>query len=65
MNNLDLHRGGRGNQNMNHNAVEVARIQSGADVRTTVSEQAPPPLYLMVSPTHTAADHAPKHPKSR
>ncbi|KAJ9612200.1 hypothetical protein H2200_003797 [Cladophialophora chaetospira] len=34
--NDDLHRGGRANQNMNHNAVDVARIQSGADVRTTI-----------------------------
>ncbi|KAI1617806.1 RNA recognition motif 2-domain-containing protein [Exophiala viscosa] len=28
--------GRRGNQNGNHNAVDIARIQSGADVRTTI-----------------------------
>lgn len=34
--NDDLALGRRPNQNMNHNAVDVARIQSGLDVRTTV-----------------------------
>ena len=29
-------RGTRANQNMNHNAVDIARIQAGIDVRTTV-----------------------------
>ncbi|ETI23324.1 hypothetical protein G647_05124 [Cladophialophora carrionii CBS 160.54] len=31
-----LHRGRRVAQNMNHNAVDVARIQAGLDVRTTI-----------------------------
>ena len=30
------HRGRRVNQNMNHNAVDIGRIQAGIDVRTTV-----------------------------
>lgn len=34
----DPPRGGRRvNQNMNHNAVDIGRIQAGVDVRTTVS----------------------------
>ena len=35
-----LRNGRRVNQNGNHNAVDIARIQAGIDVRTTVSSLA-------------------------
>lgn len=44
-----LRNGRRGNQNGNHNAVDIARIQTGADVRTTVSYLRCLPCLLLTS----------------
>ena len=56
-----LHHGRRLNQNMNHNAVDIARIQAGLDVRTTVGFSFP---ICMAALTDPFPDHAAKHPES-
>ena len=61
--NDDLHHGRRANQNMNHNAVDVPRIQSGMDVRTTVSTF--PPCSCSLLTLTLSTDHASQHPESR